>query len=132
MFHGFLLPRGPRNAPERRAGGVRRHTKAAPDVARRYTVRLAEPRDFTEIRRIAALDSAHVPGGTLLVGEVGGSIQAALPVNGGRAIANPFVRTLELVDMLELRAEQLRAAGMDSDTRIIPLPSRATLPRPAA
>jgi hypothetical protein len=95
-------------------------------------VRVAEPRDFTDIKRIAALDSARVPEGTLLVGEVGGAIQAALPVAGGRAIANPFVRTLELMDMLELRAEQLRAAGMESDRRIIPLPRRATLPRPAA
>ena len=132
MFQGFLLPRGPRNAPERRAGGAGRHTTPASDVARRYTVRIAEPRDFTDLKRLAALDSARMPQGTLLVGEVGGAIQAALPVAGGRAIANPFVRTLELVDMLELRAKQLRAAGMDSDTRIIPLPRRATLPRPAA
>jgi hypothetical protein len=132
MFQGFLLPRGPRDAPERRAGGAGRHPSRAPDAAPRYTVRLAEPQDFAHLERIAALDCAHVPQGTLLVGEVGGAIQAALPVAGGRAIANPFVRTLELVHMLELRAEQLRAAGLHSDARIIPLPSRATLPRPAA
>ena len=130
MFHGFLLPRGPRNAPERRGGTTRR--RPSPDPAPRYTVRIAEPQDFTDIQRLAALDSARVPDGTLLVGEVGGAIQAALPIAGGRGIANPFVRTVELVHMLELRAEQLRAAGMESDTRIIPLPSRATLPRPAA
>jgi hypothetical protein len=130
MFHGFLLPRGPRSAPERR-GGTTRHRRT-PDVTPRYTVRIAEPKDFTDIQRLAALDSSRVPDGSLLVGEVGGAIQAALPIAGGRAIANPFVRTLELVGMLELRAEQLRATGMDSDTRIIPLPSRATLPRPAA
>jgi hypothetical protein len=132
MFHGFLLPRGPRSAPERRAGGARRRTSPAPDVTRRYTVRMAEPSDYVDVERIAALDCARVPDGTLLVGEVGGAIQAALSVSGGGVIANPFVRTLELVHMLELRAEQLRAAGLDTDTRVIPLPHRATLPRPAA
>jgi hypothetical protein len=132
MFHGFLLPRGPRNAPERRAGRARRRTTPVPDVTRRYTVRVAEPGDYPHIERIAALDSARVPHGNLLVGEVGGAIQAVLPIGGGRSIANPFVRTLELVHMLELRAEQLRAAGLDSDSRVIPFSRHATLPRPAA
>jgi hypothetical protein len=93
----------------------------------RLTVRLAEPADEPVLRKLAALDSARLPSGTLLVGEMSGSIQAAMPVHGGRAIANPFVRTAELVTLLELRAAQLRELGVgDGDgAPVIPLPSRS-------
>jgi hypothetical protein len=86
-------------------------------------VRLAEPADEPALRRLAALDSARAPRGTVLVGELGGDIQAALPVNGGRPIANPFVRTAELVNLLELRAEQLREQGV-GQARVIAFPRR--------
>jgi hypothetical protein len=124
MFQGFLLPRGPRNSTEARAVRSARPVTAA-DLSRRVTVRLAERDDEPAIRRLAELDSARVPAGTLLVGEMGGAIQAAVPVMGGRAIANPFVRTEELVTLLELRADQLRQLGVDEGSaRIIPLPRR--------
>ncbi|HEX6459182.1 MAG TPA: hypothetical protein VF032_09725 [Thermoleophilaceae bacterium] len=92
----------------------------------RFIVRLAEPGDESNLRHLAALDSARLPAGPLLVGEMGGGIQAAVPVMGGRAIANPFVRTAELVSVLELRAEQMRAAGAHKAElgRVIPLPRR--------
>ncbi len=44
----------------------------------------------------------------MLVAETGGEIVAAVPVAGGRAIADPFRRTAALVEILELRASQLR------------------------
>jgi hypothetical protein len=58
---------------------------------------------------------------------MGGGIQAAVPVMGGRAIANPFVRTAELITLLELRAEQLREQGFGEAerARVIPLPRRS-------
>ncbi|HEY2600107.1 MAG TPA: hypothetical protein VGI67_01030 [Thermoleophilaceae bacterium] len=93
------------------------------------TVRLAEPADEAVLRTIAALDSRRYPAGQLLVGELNGSLQAAVPIAGGCAIANPFVRTAELVTMLELRAAQLRAQGVGAAElgRVIPLPrSRPT------
>jgi hypothetical protein len=95
-------------------------------VARRLTVRLAESRDDIALRRLAALDSAKLPAGTLLVGEMGGAIQAAVPVNGGRTIANPFVPTAELVTLLELRAKQLHEQGVGASdgARVIRLPRR--------
>jgi hypothetical protein len=126
MFYGFLLPRGPRssNAGARDAEGRRPAT--ADDVIRRFTVRLAEPADRPALEQLAGLDSARVPSGTVLVGEMGGGIQAAVPVSGGRAIANPFVRTAELVKLLELRAGQLRELGIgeEDSARVIPLPRR--------
>lgn len=75
------------------------------------TVRLAEPRDARAIRRLAALDSAEVPESPTLLAEVDGRAIAALPVRGGRAIADPFSRTVAMVAMLELRASQLRGDG---------------------
>lgn len=125
MFQGFLLPRGPRSSPEARAG---RKVLAVPvtEAPRRLTVRLAEPADHSALRRLAALDSSRLPAGPLLVGEMGGGIQAAVPVLGGRPIANPFVRTAELITLLELRAQQLREQGFgEADrARVIPLPRR--------
>jgi len=133
MFHGFLLPRGPHSSPEAPAG---RKAKAqavpSPDtLSRRLTVRLAEPADETVLRRLAALDSSRLPAGPLLVGEMGGGIQAAVPLSGGRAIANPFVRTAELVNLLELRAQQLREQGVGEAKLgpVVPLPGRPALAR---
>ena len=126
MFHGFLLPRGPRSSSKPWAPANGRGVPALQDSIRRLTVRLAEPRDEEALRRLASLDSARVPKGTLLVGEMGGAIQAAVPVAGGRAIANPFVRTAELVRLLELRAGQLRELGLSDGegARVIALPRR--------
>jgi hypothetical protein len=125
MFHGFLLPRGPGSSPKSwaRAGGA---DPASDDAVRRVTVRLAEPRDEHALRLLAALDSTHPPNGEVVVGEMGGAIQAAVPVAGGRAIANPFVRTAELVKLLELRAGQLRELGFGAggSARVIRLPRR--------
>ncbi len=126
MFHGFLLPRGPRSTAEAPAGRPVQATTTLDEPARRYTVRLAEPADAVTIRRLAALDSSRVPSGVLLVGEIGGSIQAAVSLAGGRPIANPFVRTAELVTLLELRADQLREQGVahSEPARVIPLSRR--------
>ena len=73
------------------------------------TVRLAVDGDARELLRLAALDSTAPPAGPTVVAEVGGDLIAALPLDGGRAIADPFQRTAALVQMLELRAGQLRA-----------------------
>lgn len=58
------------------------------------------------IERLAQLDSARCPSGRVLVAAVGGEPRAALPLEGGRAIADPFHRTAELMSLLELRVAQ--------------------------
>ena len=75
------------------------------------TVRLARSSDTRQLFSLAALDSASVPQGEVLVAESEGRIVAALPLAGGPAIADPFHRTVALVQMLELRAQQLRASA---------------------
>jgi hypothetical protein len=71
-------------------------------------VRHSQPTDSHELAKLAALDSARVPEGPALVAESDARILAALPIGCGRAIADPFEPTAELVALLELRREQLR------------------------
>ena len=73
----------------------------------RVTVRHAHAGEETALARLAALDSGQAPRGHALVAESDARILAALPLDGGRPIADPFVPTAELVALLELRAAQL-------------------------
>ena len=78
-------------------------------------IRTATADDRDAIRRLATLDGARtVPSGDLLLGVVDGEIRAALPVRGGRAVADPFHPTADLVAHLELRAGRLRVDGRES------------------
>jgi hypothetical protein len=67
------------------------------------TIRRAHPEE-PGVLRVAALDSARVPRGPLLVAEMDGEIRAALSLDDGGSIADPFHRSLELVDLLRTRA----------------------------
>jgi hypothetical protein len=71
-------------------------------------IREAQPTDAAALQRLAELDSGRVPRGRLLVAEADGQIQAALPLKGGPAIADPFRSTAAIVSLLGLRAAQLR------------------------
>jgi hypothetical protein len=79
-----------------------------PTFAPAVSIREATLADSSAIDALASLDSSRRPYGRLLVAEVDGGIVAALPMDGGRAIADPFLRTSELVALLETRAAQLR------------------------
>lgn len=74
-------------------------------------VRAAREADERAVWRLAALDSSAAPSGPTLVAESGGSLLAALSMSTGRAVADPFRRTAELVEMLKLRATQLSWAA---------------------
>ena len=71
-------------------------------------IRTAGPDDQRAIERLALLDDSRRPRGDLLVAEAGEELVAALPVRGGRAVADPFRPTAEAVELLALRARQLR------------------------
>lgn len=76
------------------------------------TIRMAASVDAGALSRLAQLDSAPQPGPVaMLVAEVGGELRAALPLDGGRAIADPFHPTAALVAMLAERARQLELAA---------------------
>ena len=71
------------------------------------TVRRSVPGDTSELERLAALDSARLPTGPVLVAEAGSRMLAALPLGSGRPIADPFEPTAAIVALLRLRAEQM-------------------------
>jgi hypothetical protein len=74
-------------------------------------IRQSAPEDNGRLQRLAMLDSAPAPHGPMLVAEREGMLVAALPMSGGRAIADPFEPTAGLVGLLELRRSQLRPAA---------------------
>jgi hypothetical protein len=87
------------------------------------TIRPSRPEDRDAILRLRTLDGRKPPADDLLLAFAGEELRAALPLDGGDPIADPFHRTAELVDLL-----CLRAAGW-SDR--IPLRHRTLLVRPA-
>lgn len=84
-------------------------SRTSENPAEALTIRMAVSADAAALDRLAQLDSASPPGPVpMLVAEVDGELRAALPLDGGRAIADPFQRTAELVALLAERARQLR------------------------
>ncbi len=73
-------------------------------------IRRSAAADAPALERLAQLDGAPRPAGAHLVAEEGGELRAALPLDGGPAIADPFHRTQELVTMLLLRAGRVEPA----------------------
>jgi hypothetical protein len=86
----------------------RRIERSVPDA---LVIRNASPSDNGSLQRLALLDSAPAPHGPMLVAERQGVLVAAVPFGGGRAIADPFVPSADIVGLLELRRAQLRPAG---------------------
>jgi len=76
------------------------------------TIRMAVSADAGALSRLAALDSAPQPEPVpMLVAEVGGELRAALPLDGGPAIADPFQRTADLIAMLAERARLMELSA---------------------
>jgi hypothetical protein len=105
------------------------------DPTQTLTIRMAVSADAGALGRLAQLDSARPPKPVpMLLAEVGGELRAALPLDGGRAIADPFQRTSELVEILAERARQLappprRAARRWRRFRPLRAPHPAPAPR---
>jgi len=75
------------------------------------TVRLATSADRPALERLAALDGAETPpSGPVLIGSMMARPVAALSLSDGHVVADPFAPTCELVELLRLRARQLRGA----------------------
>ncbi len=74
------------------------------------TIRRAAQSDAVALHRLAALDSASPPTGDYLVAEVDGELWAALDVETGAPIADPFQPSGELIGLLRFRAARLEGA----------------------
>lgn len=90
----------PDAAPVRQALGA--HADAP------IAIRRAVSDDHAVLERIAALDSATVLTGDILIAHVDDEPQAAIEIATGIAIADPFRPTKHLVELLSLRAALLR------------------------
>ncbi|MGI9019503.1 MAG: hypothetical protein ACR2G3_02185 [Solirubrobacterales bacterium] len=73
--------------------------------------------DARALERLVALDSGQAPAAPLLGAEVEGRLLAAVSIASGASVADPFSRTSELRDLLELRALQLRGRERPSRRR---------------
>jgi hypothetical protein len=73
-------------------------------------IRAARGSDGPALRRLAALDSQELPEGELLIAESDDALVAAVSLDTGVAVADPFRRTADVVDLLSYRARRLRAA----------------------
>ena len=71
------------------------------------TIRRATSEDTFAVRRLAALDSAFPPTGEVLLGEMGDELWAAVSVDTGAAVADPFRPSSDIVDLLRFRAGRL-------------------------
>ena len=106
--------RGPRRAASR--GTPERPRMAAADAADDVVIRAATPADSAALVRLGALDGNRSAGQLLadaaadhavLVAEVDGSLEAAVALDGGLAIADPFRPTALDLQLLSIRARQL-------------------------
>lgn len=99
----------------RRAADAHRTVHGADQAARpvaiesSVTLRLASTSDEKSLARLAELDSAGPQQRPVLVAELDGQLLAALSLSDGRAVANPFHPTADLVDLLRARAQHIRA-----------------------
>jgi hypothetical protein len=72
-------------------------------------IRLSTAGDRLAIERLAALDSAAAPAGATLIGELNQRPVVALSLRDGSAVADPFVATRELLELVRMRAGQLNS-----------------------
>jgi hypothetical protein len=68
------------------------------------TLRVARPDDAPAVRRLAQLDSSRPPTGPVLLAVVGSEPVAALGVDSGSVVADPFRPTADVVAMLRQAA----------------------------
>jgi hypothetical protein len=88
-----------------------RSAQVGPPAQQDVLIRRSSEADAAAVAALAGLDSRRAPAGELLLAEVDGELFAAVPLDGGEPIADPFRFTAELVSLLVLRAAQLRDEG---------------------
>jgi hypothetical protein len=71
------------------------------------TIRSASTADAAALARLAELDSREVPAHPLFVAELGDKLIAAVSARDGAAIADPFTRSADAVELLRRRAQQV-------------------------
>lgn len=79
------------------------------------TLRCYSAEDHGPLARLAELDSSKPPPQPVVVAEVGGEPRAALSLNDGSLVADPFHLTGDVADLLRAYARQL---NVQPETRV--------------
>jgi hypothetical protein len=82
------------------------------------TIRYARPDDALALLDLAAMDSSYPPHGVVLVAEVEGRLWAALSLEDGHTIADPFRPSGELSFLLAERARQIARTTPRDNNRL--------------
>jgi hypothetical protein len=77
------------------------------------TIRVGGPEDADALARLAGLDSARPPKGHVLLAETDLVPIAAISLESGAVVADPFEHTADAVRMLRLRRYQVMRQGGD-------------------
>jgi hypothetical protein len=72
------------------------------------SIRRATPEDDQPLKALAIIDSSLPLSGEVLVAQLDGAVMAAISLMDGRAIADPFRHSADTVEILRLRARQMR------------------------
>jgi hypothetical protein len=78
-------------------------------VTEPITIRHSADGDRARVVELSQLDGRPVPIGDLLLAEVGGKLWAAVGIDDGAAVSDPFEPAGEVEWLLQMRAEQERA-----------------------
>ena len=74
------------------------------------TIRHSRGMDRAAVEELAELDGRPAPVGETLLAEVNGKLWAAVGIDDGAAVGDPFLPTADVLWLLQIRAEQERAA----------------------
>jgi hypothetical protein len=100
------------------AARIARFTRPHPAVSDALAIRLARAGDALALRRLGELDSkpalarelsARAREGGAIVAEVDGELVAAIDIEGGRMVADPFRPSAGAAELLRMRVAQLAA-----------------------
>jgi hypothetical protein len=80
------------------------------DLSEPITITHSADADVPSVWRLAALDDRRPPHGPALLAYVNGELRAAVGLLDGHAVADPFHRTAEILELLRLQARQEVAA----------------------
>ena len=82
------------------------------DIDQQITIRHLGKEDRQALARLAGLDSARAPRGDAIAAFApGGAMVAALSLETGELVADPFVASADAASLLRVRAGQLTGEG---------------------
>jgi hypothetical protein len=81
------------------------------EMGSEITIRRSTKADIPQIEQLAQLDSRHTPVGDVLLAYVDHELRAAVEVDSGEVVADPFHPTADLVELLRMRADGLHASN---------------------